>query len=260
MFSSNDGILGSNKEQGVGWFREEHCGYFSFSSSLVFWKPEGPWEVLSIAFMGVLLFKSHSTVANSSLQSTYLQGFQTPISRRWNLLAGFPLPLFLGYPVERVLFMSISPGELSRLVSSTEPNTVVEYYKVICWTVTMFFKLPITFTLDRSNLVKSWCNIHMVCRNLHICLAIKTWFIFHLSSSGVWVWLMPPVHSRTAVLPLPPKLSQWHHMEMMHLVMLHEAFRILEDSVSVRNPHSAYKVDRRVALLLEVQIPNPLLF
>lgn len=92
----------------------------------------------------------------------------------------------------------------------------------------------------------------MLCRNLYICLAIQIWFILHLS--GVRVWLMPPVHSRTAVLPFPPKLLQWHHMEMMHLVMLHETFRIMEKSMSARNPHSAYEVDRRVALQLEVQI------
>lgn len=135
-----------------------------------------------------------------------------------------------------------------------EPNPVAEYFKVICWTVTVFFKFSITFTLDRSNLIKSWCNIHMLCRNLYICLAIQIWFILHLSSSGVRVWLMPPVHSRTAVLPFPPKLLQWHHMEMMHLVMLHETFKIMENSMSVRNPCSAYGADRRVALLLEVQI------
>lgn len=139
-------------------------------------------------------------------------------------------------------------------MSSIEPNPVAEYFKVICWTVYYIFKFSITFTLDRSNSVKSWCNIHMLCRNFYICLAIQIWFILHLSSSGVWAWLMPPVHSRTAVLPFPHKLLQWHHMEMMHLVMLHETFRIMENTMSARNPCSAYEVDRRVALLLEVQI------
>lgn len=43
-------------------------------------------------------------------------------------------------------------------------------------------------------------------------------------------------------------------MEMMHLVKLHETFRIMENSMSVRKPCSAYEVDRKVALLLQVQI------
>lgn len=131
-------------------------------------KVSGKFFLLNI---WVCCYSGHTTpwpplqAASSPLQSTHQQGLQTPVSRSWCLWGGFPLPLYLEYSVVSVS-LPISPGELNRLMSSIEPNPVVEYFKVIFWTVTIFFKFPTTFTLDRSNLLKSRCNIHVLFRSL----------------------------------------------------------------------------------------------